>query len=70
MKRKLQPNERVALFAALVAVFGGMLPLLMRARGDGDTILSGDFISGVLLGLIGVLLIAGVAWWLKSRAAD
>ena len=30
MKRPLKPNERIALFAALIAVGGGLTPLLVR----------------------------------------
>ena len=70
MKRPLKPNERIALFAALIAVGGGLTPLLVRGSQSPEGFLSGDFIAGLLLGLIGVLLVAGVAWWLKGRAAD
>lgn len=69
MKRKLKPNERIALLAATVAVLGGTVPLLARTSNDGP-LFSGDFVSGFLLGLIGMLLVGGVAWWLKGRAAD
>jgi hypothetical protein len=75
MKRQLKPHERVALFAALVAIAGGLTPLLARGSDNPDGplvfgLVPADFLAGFLLGLMGVLLVAGVAWWLKGRAVD
>jgi hypothetical protein len=75
MKRQLKPNQKVALLGALIAIAGGLIPLLTRAarHPDGPAVIgpfSAEFVSGFLLGLIGVLLVAGVAWWLKRRATD
>ena len=71
MKRPLQPNQRVALLASMVAILAGITPLLIRTwRQPGQDRVLGfpsQFFEGFLLGLIGVLLVAAVAYWLKTQ---
>ncbi|THD81813.1 MAG: hypothetical protein E7812_03075 [Phenylobacterium sp.] len=71
MKRPLQPNQRVALMASLVAILGGLIPVMVGSwdqRGQDRVLgLPTHFIEGFLLGMIGVLLVAAVAYWLKTQ---
>jgi hypothetical protein len=71
MKRPLQPNQRVALLASLVAILGGVSPILIRnwrEPGQGRVLgLPSQFFEGLLLGLIGVLLVVAVGYWLKMQ---
>lgn len=68
--KSLKPNQRVALLASSVAIFAGVAPLMLRSwNAPGQDRILGvpqDFAGGFLLGVIGVLLVGGVAYGLKS----
>ncbi|HEV2533659.1 hypothetical protein [Phenylobacterium sp.] len=68
--KRLKPNQRIALLASSLAIFAGVTPLLMRswsAPGQ-DRVLGmpAHFAAGFLLGMIGALLVGGVALGLKT----
>jgi hypothetical protein len=71
VSRRLKPQEKVALGAALVAMLGGLTPVLLRtwaAPGQDRVMgLPEQFVPAALLALIGLALVVSVGAWLKRR---